>query len=185
MPSKSTSQILCRRSLVGAHRTVAPSLSQPSARSSGTMGGLCSKSANEADPFAQPGRLLGNSNAQAPSTPPPRKLISTTPGRTLGGGMDSTASATAADDARSAAARAAEVTSSSAIASCPLALVLSHALSRHQHFPWPTTDVNPMIGACRQSLQRHGQALVPARGTEEADPQRASGGKLRARASRP
>jgi hypothetical protein len=78
--------------------------------SGSAMGGLCSKSANEADPFAQPGRLLGsgNTDSQPSSTPPPRKLTSTTPGRTLGG-TDSTT--TAADDARSAAARAAEVQS--------------------------------------------------------------------------
>ena len=69
------------------------------------MGGLCSKSANEADPFTQPGRVLGNDNAQPSSAPTPRRITSTTPGRTLGG----TERASAADDARSAAARAAEV----------------------------------------------------------------------------
>ena len=67
------------------------------------MGGLCSKSANEAEPFAQPGRVLGN-NSQPSAAPLPPKITSGTPGRTLGG--ESTA---AADDARSAAARAAEV----------------------------------------------------------------------------
>jgi hypothetical protein len=68
------------------------------------MGSLCSKSANEADPFAQPGRVLGNSS-QPSSVPPPRNLTASTPGRTLGGSE----STTAAEDARRAAARAAEV----------------------------------------------------------------------------
>jgi len=67
------------------------------------MGNLCSKSANEADPFAQPGRVLGNSS-QPSSGPPPRSLTASTPGRALGGSE----STTAAEDARSAAARAAE-----------------------------------------------------------------------------
>src|SRR5271168_3639127 len=65
------------------------------------MGSLCSKSANEADPFAQPGRVLGNSSQPSP----PRNLTASTPGRTLGGSE----STTAAEDARRAAARAAEV----------------------------------------------------------------------------
>ena len=73
------------------------------------MGNLCSKSANEADPFAQPGRVLGNSS-QPSSVPPPRNLTASTPGRTLGGSE----STTAAEDARRAAARAAEVLDSSA-----------------------------------------------------------------------
>src|ERR1700722_15577720 len=68
------------------------------------MGNLCSKSANEADPFAQPGRVLGNSS-QPSSGPPPRNLTASTPGRALGGSE----STTAAEDARRAAARAAEV----------------------------------------------------------------------------
>ena len=68
------------------------------------MGNLCSKSANEADPFAQPGRVLGNSS-QPSSGPPPRNLTVSTPGRTLG----NSESTTAAEDARRAAARAAEV----------------------------------------------------------------------------
>src|SRR2546421_8496559 len=68
------------------------------------MGSLCSKSANEADPFAQPGRVLGNSS-QPSSVRPPRNLTASTPGRTLGGSE----STTAAEDARRAAARAAEV----------------------------------------------------------------------------
>lgn len=74
---------------------------------SAAMGGLCSKSANEADPFAQPGRVLGTSSQPA-SAPPPRKLTSSTPGRTLGGN-ENPDSTRAAEDARSAAARAAEV----------------------------------------------------------------------------
>ncbi len=72
------------------------------------MGNLCSKSSNEADPFSQPGRVLGASSQQPPAktAATPQKITSSTPGRTLGGQSSTTR---AEDDARSAAARAAEV----------------------------------------------------------------------------
>ncbi|PGH33335.1 hypothetical protein GX50_03812 [[Emmonsia] crescens] len=73
------------------------------------MGSLCSKSANPAEPFTQPGRVLGtNPNPpQAPRASLPRKVGSSqaNPGRTLGGGQGP---GQGKDDPRNAAARAAE-----------------------------------------------------------------------------
>lgn len=69
------------------------------------MGNLCSKSANEADNFSTPGRVLGNAPPKTTSAPVPQKLMTSTPGRTLGTGEGSTSPG----DARSAAAKAAEV----------------------------------------------------------------------------
>ncbi|KAK2755863.1 hypothetical protein FQN54_005658 [Arachnomyces sp. PD_36] len=75
------------------------------------MGNLCSRSANQPDPFAQPGRVLGTSPStqnQPSRAPVPQKIDSKNkarvggPPRTLGGG------AGGEGEARSAAAKAAE-----------------------------------------------------------------------------
>jgi len=71
------------------------------------MGNLCSKSANRADHFTTPGRVLGSSSQTAPSSAPvPKQLTTSTPGRPLGG---SSKDASSPENARSAAAKAAEV----------------------------------------------------------------------------
>lgn len=71
-----------------------------------SMGGLCSKSANQDNQFSTPGRVLGSSSQNQPtSAPVPQKIISSTPGRTVGG----SGAAAGGDDPRSAAAKAAEV----------------------------------------------------------------------------
>lgn len=70
------------------------------------MGNLCSKSSNETDNFAGQGRTVAASSQNTPSTAPvPKKIISSTPGRSLGG-RDG---ANSPEDAKSAAAKAAEV----------------------------------------------------------------------------
>ncbi|KAK2865304.1 hypothetical protein FQN49_003707 [Arthroderma sp. PD_2] len=80
------------------------------------MGGICSKSSNPADPFAQPGRVLGAQPTPATTAPantntpllrknePPKSRA--TAGRTLGGG--GSVDGTSSNNARSAAAQAAE-----------------------------------------------------------------------------
>lgn len=74
------------------------------------MGNICSRSSNEADPFNQPGRVVGT-NAErtaAPRAPLPAKTNwKATPGRTLGGSTDGGTAAT--DEARANAAIAAQV----------------------------------------------------------------------------
>ncbi|ETN36440.1 uncharacterized protein HMPREF1541_08718 [Cyphellophora europaea CBS 101466] len=73
------------------------------------MGNLCSKSSNEPDHFAAPGRPLGSASATGPSSAPvPQKIAKNSPGRTLGGDSSSP------DDARSAAAQAAEARAAAA-----------------------------------------------------------------------
>lgn len=75
------------------------------------MGNICSKSSNQPDNFATPGRTVGTSGqTQSPTAPVPVKITSSTPGRTLGGAERSSA----AEDARSAAAKAAEERASKA-----------------------------------------------------------------------
>lgn len=70
------------------------------------MGNLCSKSANQPDNFANPGRTLGEgTQTRAEPAPRPRNLTATTPGRTLG----ASEGPSSPSDARSAAAKAAEV----------------------------------------------------------------------------
>ncbi|OQV01352.1 hypothetical protein CLAIMM_06729 [Cladophialophora immunda] len=69
------------------------------------MGNLCSKSANQPDNFATPGRPVGSSTQpRQTSAPVPQKITSSTPGRALGGGDGGPG----VEDAKSAAARAAE-----------------------------------------------------------------------------
>ncbi|KAJ5827417.1 hypothetical protein N7447_004180 [Penicillium robsamsonii] len=51
------------------------------------MGNICSRSSNEADPFSQPGRVVGTNSgtSAAPRAPLPAKTNwKATPGRTLG-----------------------------------------------------------------------------------------------------
>ncbi len=70
------------------------------------MGNLCSKSSNEPDNFTGQGRTVGASSQNTPSSAPvPKKITSSTPGRSLGG-RDG---ANSPEDAKSAAAKAAEV----------------------------------------------------------------------------
>ncbi|EFR03666.1 hypothetical protein MGYG_06662 [Nannizzia gypsea CBS 118893] len=79
------------------------------------MGNICSKSSNQTDPFAQPGRVLGSQAASTKPTPANSNtplIRNTNPseqqssgGRTLGGGGKN---AVGGGDARSAAAKAAE-----------------------------------------------------------------------------
>lgn len=81
------------------------------------MGNLCSRSSNEPDPFATPGRVLGaSSTSNQPSRAPvPQKIDSKKkvrvggPGRTLGGSGGGGGAEGGDNDARSAAAKAAEV----------------------------------------------------------------------------
>ena len=75
------------------------------------MGNICSRSSNEADPFSQPGRVVGTNSGStdASRAPPPVKTNwKATPGRTLG---ESTTHSSAAgtDEARANAAIAAQV----------------------------------------------------------------------------
>ena len=70
-----------------------------------TMGNLCSKSANKDDNFSTPGRSLGSSSQNQPTTAPvPQKIPSSTPGRAVGGSQRPGSSS----DPKSAAAAAAE-----------------------------------------------------------------------------
>ena len=70
------------------------------------MGNLCSKSANKDDNFSTPGRSLGSSSQNQPTTAPvPQKIPSSTPGRAVGGSQRPGSSS----DPKSAAAAAAEV----------------------------------------------------------------------------
>lgn len=73
------------------------------------MGGLCSKSSNTADPFAQPGRVLGSSADSNPNprAPLPQRGPTSGPGRTLGGAGASGGGSNT--EPRNAAALAAEV----------------------------------------------------------------------------
>ncbi|KGO47577.1 hypothetical protein PEX2_090710 [Penicillium expansum] len=74
------------------------------------MGNICSRSSNQADPFSQPGRVVGTSSGStaAPRAPLPAKTNwKATPGRTLGEGTTD-ASTAGTDEARANAAIAAQ-----------------------------------------------------------------------------
>ncbi|KOS43002.1 hypothetical protein ACN38_g6131 [Penicillium nordicum] len=74
------------------------------------MGNICSRSSNEADPFNQPGRVVGTKAGRttAPRAPLPAKTNwKATPGRTLGGSTTDGGTA-ATDEARANAAIAAQ-----------------------------------------------------------------------------
>lgn len=79
------------------------------------MGSLCSRPANETDPFAQPGRVVGTGpaagrNAAAPRAPLPAKTNwKATPGRTLGVSASTDGAGRGNDEARANAAIAAQV----------------------------------------------------------------------------
>ncbi|KAG2415570.1 hypothetical protein HFD88_006761 [Aspergillus terreus] len=76
------------------------------------MGSICSKSSNEPDHFAQPGRVLGSNQtpqkgtSAGPRAPLPKSHWGT-PGRTLGGGGDTSSAATESPDTADARAKAA------------------------------------------------------------------------------
>ncbi|KAJ5086455.1 hypothetical protein NUU61_007762 [Penicillium alfredii] len=78
------------------------------------MGNLCSRSANEPDPFSRPGRVVGTTpsagaNASAPRAPLPAKTNwKGTPGRTLGESATGQSTEGGSDEARSNAAIAAQ-----------------------------------------------------------------------------
>ncbi|CDM30286.1 hypothetical protein DTO013E5_9267 [Penicillium roqueforti] len=82
------------------------------------MGNICSRSSNEADPFNQPGRVVGTNpgGTAAPRAPLPAKTNwKATPGRTLG--ESTTGSSTAGtDEARANAAIAAQKRAEGALA---------------------------------------------------------------------
>lgn len=98
-----------------------------------TMGNLCSRSANEPDPFATPGRVLGASSTtnQPSRAPVPQKIDSKSkakvggPPRTLGGSGGYGTTEGGDDDARGAAAKAAEV------CTYPIRLQINCYLYRH------------------------------------------------------
>src|SRR5436305_8239916 len=125
------------------------------------MGNLCSKSANEADPFARPGRVLGNSSQPSPG-PPRRNLTANTPGRTLGGSE----STTAAEDARRAAARAAEV------------LIKSPPTSRIEHTVYFQMAVLAITNLQRRSIS-HLSVLTLDHRSVQPNPRKARASSLR------
>ena len=123
--------------------TSRPSRSLQTSVFAGKMGNLCSKSSNKDDHFSQPGRVLGSSSqSQASSAPVPQKVISSTPGRTVGGSGT-------ANDPKTAAAKAAEV-------GWLLCRFLLHILTN-------------LTGTSGQSIAEWRQVVKSAAGTEEAD----------------
>jgi hypothetical protein len=124
------------------------------------MGNLCSKSSNPPEQFSTPGRVLGSSSQSQPtSAPVPQKVVSTTPGRTVGG---STA-ASGGDDPRSAAARAAEVGPIEHY----LLLVVS---ASNTNFDLNGENcANQSTGASSQSVTVDREAVESASGAETAD----------------
>ncbi|KAI9928760.1 hypothetical protein ASPWEDRAFT_168733 [Aspergillus wentii DTO 134E9] len=80
------------------------------------MGNICSRSKNEPDAFAQPGRVLGSASAPSasgqrangPRAPLPAKANWGTPGRTLGDGPGGGGGGGGEDEARANAAIAAQ-----------------------------------------------------------------------------
>lgn len=126
-----------------------------------------SKSANQDDQFSTPGRTLGSSSQSQPSSAPvPQKIISNTPGRTVG----VPGAATGGDDPRIAAARAAKVCLIEALL---IWASIYHTGASRTSFSLPTCPPTRSLthetGASSQSITVNREALKPAASTETAD----------------